>query len=160
MSAMLASPPRVSVYLYAGQVFASDAPCEIATVLGSCVSVCLVDPKRGIGGANHYLLPVPVAGAGASPRFGLAAIAQLVERMLALGSARSDLHAKVFGGASLLPGGSREEEVGNLGAQNVALARRALADASIPIAAEDVGGNRGRKVVFRTDEGVVWVRKL
>jgi chemotaxis protein CheD len=149
----------VVVHLHAGQVFASAQACTISTVLGSCVAVCLVDPVRRFGGANHYLLPMYVVGGAASPRFGNVAIEQLVDKMALLGSRKRDLQAKVFGGASTLAPGSRPEEE-SLGWQNVEVARRALATLGIPVVAEDVGGGRGRKLLFRTDEGHAWIRKL
>jgi chemotaxis protein CheD len=164
----------VVVHLYSGQVFASAHPCTISTVLGSCVAVCLLDPVRRFGAANHYLLPLHVVGGGASPRFGNVAIEQVVEKMVLLGSRKRDLQAKVFGGASTIaskgesagvlparrPIASRVPEAEGLGAQNVEVARRALAQHGIPIVAEDVGGTRGRKLLFRTDEGHAWIRKL
>jgi chemotaxis protein CheD len=140
------SDARTRVYLHAGQVFASSEPCEISTVLGSCVGVLLVDAVRKFGGASHYLLPFDGAGLSATPRFGNVAIADLVAQMLALGSRKSDLQAKVFGGASMLHG-ARPNSAG-------------LESEGIPVVAEDVGGYMGRKLVFLTDLGHVWVKTL
>lgn len=157
----LGPPPdaaRVHVYLAPGQLYASDAPCEVTTILGSCVGVLLIDGARGIGGVSHYLLPYEGRAATPSPRFGDTAIKQLIARMFALGSRRDDLVAKVFGGASMLTparGGAT-----TLGAKNVELARRLLDAESIPVVAEDVGGHAGRKLIFLTDCGQVWVKKL
>jgi chemotaxis protein CheD len=148
----------VTVYLHAGQVFASAEPCEISTILGSCVAVLLVDPVKRIGGASHYLLPFCASPERATLRFGNAAIAELLSRMLALGSRKADLCAKIFGGASTLAQG--RPGVPSLGAQNVDVARTMLGAEGIPILAQDVGGIAGRKVVFRTDEGHVWVKRL
>jgi chemotaxis protein CheD len=147
--------PHVVVHLHAGQVFASTDPCTISTVLGSCVAVCLVDAVRRAGGANHYLLPLHAVGSHASARFGNVAIDELVARMLVQGSRKRDLVAKIFGGANVL--GHKAQPLGD---ENVKVARRTLAVHDIPIVAEDVGGERGRKLLFRTDEGHAWVRKL
>ena len=38
--------------------WAVDDTRPIATLLGSCVSVCLYDPKLRFGGANHFMLPI------------------------------------------------------------------------------------------------------
>ncbi len=149
----------VVVHLHAGQFFASSQPCTISTVLGSCVAVCLFDPVRRSGGANHYLLPLHVVGGSASARFGNVAIEELVKEMLQHGSLKRDLQAKVFGGSCTMGNGVRPERE-SLGWQNVEVARRALTGHAIPIVAEDVGGPRGRKLLFRTDEGHAWVRKL
>ena len=48
----------------------------------------------------------------------------------------------------------------HLGSKNVDVARRILRDERIPIAAEDVEGTRGRKLIFQTHDGVAWVRSL
>jgi chemotaxis protein CheD len=154
-------PPReerVHVYLHPGQVFASSSPCEVTTVLGSCVSVLLFDGVRRIGGASHYLLPYEARGDASTPRFGNAAITLLLGKMMELGSRKRDLIAKVFGGASTLA--SARGQALTLGEKNVEVARRRLEQDGIPIAAQDVGGTGGRKIVFLTDEGHVWLKKL
>ncbi len=147
-----------SVYLHAGELFASSTACKVSTIVGSCVAVCLFDQSRRIGGANHYLLAESFGSAQASARFGSVAIPELVLRALALGSRKSDLSAKIFGGASMTAG--HGGGVLSLGSKNVNIARRILSAEHIPIVAEDVGGERGRKIIFHTAEGQVWVRKL
>jgi chemotaxis protein CheD len=158
-----AAPPAegdaATVYLNPGQVFASADDCTISTILGSCVAVCLFDPVRRVGGANHYLLPLHAPRENASARYGNVAIDQLVARLGALGCRPQDLVAKLFGGASLLRIETRAPRE-TLGAQNVQVARGALAALRIPVAVEDVGGERGRKLLFRPRHGDAWVRKL
>jgi len=148
---------RVQVYLHAGQLHAASVPTAITTVLGSCVSVCLYDPVTKVGGMNHFLLPLHVERE-ASPRFGTVAVPALVDAVLRAGGTRAGLVAKVFGGASVIgaigKGGRR------LGEENAALALRLLEDAGIPVLDQDVGGQRGRKLVFIVDEGTAWVRQL
>lgn len=148
---------RRATYLQPGQLIAAPEPLEISTVLGSCVAVCLWDRRRGQGGANHFLLPSH-GGAQASPRYGDVAVGQLVAALLALGSRRDDLVAKLFGGASVISAfrGVREQ----LGVRNVAVARHLLAQERVPVVAEDVGGQRGRKLIFHTDDGLARVRLI
>ena len=150
---------RTTVYLHAGELFVSIEPCEISTIVGSCVAVCILDRTLRIGGANHYLLPTVMDGANATPRFGNVAILELIARLVALGASRKDLVAKVFGGASLLPTAAGTPSQ-SLGWKNVRVARRVLAEQAIPVVAEDVGGGSGRKLVFRTDEGHVFVKRV
>jgi chemotaxis protein CheD len=147
---------RKKVYLHAGQLCAYAEPSEITTILGSCIAVCVFDPIRRAGGMNHYVLPMR-AGEHASPRFGNVAIKMLVDRLANLGSHRRDLQAKLFGGAAMV-GAARTSP--GLGDQNIALAREMLTRERIPIVAEDVGGDRGRKLLFRSDDGVALVKKL
>lgn len=43
-----------------GEYYVSRQEELIATVLGSCVSACIRDRRRGIGGMNHFMLPEPM----------------------------------------------------------------------------------------------------
>ena len=153
-----AGEPEAAVYLHPGQLFASAAPCSITTVLGSCVSVCLFDAERGVGGANHYLLPHAGTHTSDPLRFGAPAIEALLDRVVALGARRNKLAAKLFGGAHVLQAMSAERF--HLGAANVDVARAVLSAQRIPVHAEDVGGQRGRKLRFVTGDGTAWVREL
>jgi chemotaxis protein CheD len=147
---------RAQVYLHAGQLHAASAPTVITTVLGSCVAVCLYDPIAKAGGMNHFLLPLHV-DKERSPRFGTVAVPLLVESVLRAGGARGSLVAKVFGGASVIGATSRGRP---LGEENAILALRLLEEAGIPVLDQDLGGRRGRKLVFFADEGTAWVRQL
>jgi chemotaxis protein CheD len=147
---------RAHVYLHAGQLSVAAVPTAITTILGSCVAVCLFDPAARVGGMNHFLLPLHVEREK-SPRFGTVAVPQLVDEVVRAGARRDALLAKVFGGASVIGAfrGSR-----NLGEENAQLALRLLEDARIRVLDMDVGGKRGRKVIFHSDDGTAWVRQL
>ena len=146
------------IYLHPGQLAVSSESGVLTTVLGSCVSICLWDRVRRVGGMNHFLLPFRAGEAQASTRFGNVATYRLLSELAALGCEREDLRAKVFGGACVLEAFRHEEH--NLGQQNVELARRLLKEADIPVIAEDVGGRRGRRLIFNTDDGGVLSRLL
>ncbi len=148
---------RRTHYLQPGQLLACLEPTWITTILGSCVSVCLWDRHQGIGAINHYLLPHGYYDHEQSLRYGPIAIARLLESMRALGSTHGDLQAKLFGGAWILAAPRREDHIGAL---NVQVARDELRRAGVAIAAEDVGGSRGRKIVFHTESGIALVKKL
>jgi chemotaxis protein CheD len=147
---------RAQAYLHAGQLLAFSTPTAITTVLGSCVAVCLYDPAAKVGGMNHFLLPLHVER-DRSPRFGTVAVPALVEAVVRAGASPKGLVAKVFGGASVIGAMAQGRR---LGEENAALALRLLEEARIPVLDQDVGGSRGRKVVFFVDEGTAWVRQL
>lgn len=149
--------PRI--YLYPGRLFSSREPHVVTTVLGSCVAVCLWDARCRAGGMNHFLLPECPEGQEPSPRFGAEAIELLIGELLGRGCSPRDLQAKIFGGSHVLGTGAAGDR-SHLGARNVTVARRTLAEHGIPIVAADVGGTCGRKVSFRTDDGVVHVKDL
>lgn len=146
-----------SRYLYPGMVFAEPGRFSVTTLLGSCVSVCLWDPAARVGGMNHYLLPLWNGDGLMTPRYGNIAIPMLIEKLVQAGCSKTNLRAKVFGGASVLDssGGFL-----NVGERNIRYAEAALEEARIPVAGRDVGGTCGRKILFETDSGDVFVKKL
>lgn len=141
----------MQVYLAPGLMFASAEAVRVTTILGSCVAVCLWDGVARVGGINHFLLP---DGAPPSPRFGASAVPLLVTSVIEQGARRADLRARVIGGACVIDA----FRAAALGAKNVEMARGRLSAEQIPIMAEDVGGDVGRKLVFdvQTGETLVW----
>jgi chemotaxis protein CheD len=148
----------VESYLHPGELAASVQPQRITTILGSCVSVCLFDTRHGVAGLNHFLLPHAPASAASSTRYGDVAIDVLVRQLLKLGAKRDSIIAKLFGGANVLR--AFADDAHHIGVANVELARHALARHDIPVGAEDVGGIRGRKLVFSMPDGAAWVRVI
>ena len=139
-------------FLYPSTLFASKEPYVINTILGSCIAVCLFDPVLKIGGMNHYMLPNWSGNDLVSPKYGNIAIEKLIEKMLLLGSKKSNLTAKVFGGGDLI---SPEKNSLYIGDRNTKVAEIMLVEHKIPIIASSTGGNRGRKILFYTGTGEV-----
>jgi chemotaxis protein CheD len=156
-------PPSGSLkqaYLHAGHLLVSADPCRVTTVLGSCVAVGLWDPETDIGGINHFLLPQWTGSELESPRFGNVAVRALIREVIVAGAKRRSLQAKLFGGACVLRAFQGVGGGTHLGSKNVQVARQILLDEGIPIAVEDVEGQRGRKLIFQTHDGAAWVRSL
>src|SRR5579864_4447187 len=86
---------RQRAYLLPGQLHASAEPCQIKTILGSCVAICLWDKWRGAGGMNHFLLPSSREGQPASLRYADEATRVLLELLDALGCRPPSLCAKI-----------------------------------------------------------------
>ena len=86
------------------------------------------------------------------------AVALLIGQVLERGAHRGRLAAKVFGGACVLEAFRADQW--SLGARNIEIAREQLEAAAIPVVGEDVGGDRGRKVVFHVRTGAAWVRSI
>jgi chemotaxis protein CheD len=151
-------PAGATTFVHTGEVTVASSSALMSTVLGSCVSVCLWDPTTGAGGMNHFLLPDQVSNGLSTTRYGNVAMTTLLSKLDRIGTPATGLQAKIFGGASVLDNGVAPREA--LGGRNIELARVLLRLAGIPIVAEDVGGTRGRKLIFRTGDGAAWVRKL
>ncbi len=69
-------------YLYPGKLFSSKQPHIVDTILGSCVAVFLWDPVLQFGSINHYMLPHANSEGPSSFKYGDAAIAELITRMI------------------------------------------------------------------------------
>jgi chemotaxis protein CheD len=129
--------------------------------LGSCVAIVLYDAEARVGGLAHVLLPDPgMSRLHENPaRFPETAVPALLDGMRALGAETRRVTARLVGGASmfssLLPRGAP-----TIGGRNVDSARKALREAGITIAGEDVGLEHGRSVYLRLDDGQVEVRSL
>ena len=84
-------------FLLPGQLRVAAAPARFSTILGSCVTLCLWDSRRKIGGMNHVMLPNAPADAANRHRYANFANPALLEQMIAAGSTLSDLTARVYG---------------------------------------------------------------
>ncbi len=126
--------------------------------LGSCLAVVLYDPGTEVGGLAHVMLPSgdDVDGADRKPgKYADTAIRALLRRMVERGANYVDVEAKLTGGSDMFEFDSFGESVGR---RNVDAARAELEKLGVPIAAEDVGGSRGRTVEFTPATGAVTVR--
>jgi chemotaxis protein CheD len=148
-----------AVYLHPAQMHVATAPCAIKTLLGSCVAVCLWDAEAKVGGVVHYLLPRGRHSRGETGRYGSLAIPALVKAVCALGGQPASLKAKIFGGAKVLAALANASGA-SLGDSNAAVAWEILAVERIPVIASDVGGDRGRRVLFHIEDGSAWVWRL
>ena len=151
--------PRSSVkenfFLEPGHIYFSREPVVISTVLGTCVSVCLWDKEKNYGGMNHFFYPYEDRASMTTTVFGNVATFLLVKMFRKGGSKIEDIEAQIFGGAH--PEASIQLEIGR---ENVIQAKKVLKERKIKIVSEDVGGDRGRKIIFDTLAGHVAVVKV
>jgi chemotaxis protein CheD len=150
--------PIIKYYLNQGMIFVSSRECNITTVLGSCISVCLWDRYSATGGMNHYMLPLWNGEGLPSAKYGNIAISKLIEKMIASGCERGNMRAKVFGGAEMLSIAKNGEM--SVGTQNIILAEDILNREGIRIISSDVGGNYGRRIQFNTMTGIVLLKRF
>jgi chemotaxis protein CheD len=141
-------------FLYPGQMFVSRDPVTITTILGSCAALCLWDSRKKIGGMNHYLLPDGSDNGPNKFRYGNVANPALLNELLAMGCDLKNLQAKVYGGSSAFSANPLD----SVGTRNVQLAEEFLQKNGIRLIAKDVSGKHGRKLIFRTEDGVTLIR--
>jgi chemotaxis protein CheD len=82
----------------------------------------------------------------------------LLEKLLTLGCRPKNLRAKLFGGSLMFQ--NQDRYAASLGAKNVAAALCLMKNAGISVAAQETGGTQGRKIVFNTDDGAAWSRRV
>jgi chemotaxis protein CheD len=135
----------------------------LITVVGSCVTACIRDAIYGIGGMNHFMLPVQtVISSGqwertqvsAANRYGNVAMERLINEILKYGGKRYNLEIKLFGGGRILP------NMANIGQQNINFIKNYIQLESLSLLAEDLGDIYPRKIMFYPQSGRVRVKKL
>jgi chemotaxis protein CheD len=129
--------------------------------LGSCVAIMLHDAQARAGAMAHILLPSRSLAHDASnpAKFPETAVPLLIERLRTLGADPRRLTAKLAGGASMFSQLMTPGTI-QMGERNIVAARNALRAASIPVAGEAVGGERGRSVRFHVSDGRVEIRSV
>ena len=146
------------VKIFTGDWYVSRKPGEMcATILGSCVSVCIRDPIAGVGGMNHFLLPGDDnanSKVSDSARYGVYAMESLINGILKAGERKDRFELKAFGGGNVLNTSSR------IGSRNAQFIRNFLFIEGLPIVAEDLEGDLPRRVHYYPDTGKVMVRQL
>ena len=145
-----------------GEYFATDKNMVLVTVLGSCVTACLRDPRAGVGGMNHFMLPRserdsdPTNPVSMSARYGTFAMEILINQLQKMGARRENMEAKVFGGGNVLRGFT----VNSIGEANANFVIEYLHNEGIKIIAEDLLGVHPRKLYFFPGTGKVLVKKI
>lgn len=139
-----------------GQYYVTDRSDQmISTVLGSCVAACIRDPKIGVGGLNHFMLPGGEVGAdGVAARYGVYAMEHLINDIIRRGGDKRRLEVKLFGGGKIMRG------LNDIGAKNITFVQDFLEVEGYMVAAADLGDSFSRKVNYFPTTGQVLVKRL
>lgn len=132
------------------------------TGLGSCVGLTLFDPKTHIAGMAHIMLPssdIAREGSLNLAKYSDTAIPELLRVMMDAGASRTRLIAKMAGGAQMFAF-SNGNDMMRIGPRNVETSKQILEKLGIPIVAEDTGGNYGRTIELRCDDGMLNIRSV
>jgi len=125
--------------------------------IGSCIAIGIYDPGSRVAGMAHLVLPESIEGRenGKSARFVDTGIPLLVQEMEALGASRAGMVVKIAGGAHMIAAVQMDGE--SIGDRNTVSVRQTVSALGLTIAAEDVGGTRGRTVRLFADSGLLVV---
>ena len=143
-------------HLEPGGLFTCGEPAMVSAVLGTCVAVCLHDRRLKIGGMNHFLYPkTKFFGPSGGSQYADVSIPALIQRLRRQGCRLEDMEAQIFGGGEA-PGILGSDKTGS---RNVRMARRLLKKNGIRVVSEDVGGLKGRRLLFHTGTNEALVMK-
>jgi len=154
-----------TVKVLPGEFYVSMQHEIVSTVLGSCVSACIFDARRRIGGMNHFMLPSSGGGSqdgsdgwssvvGRAARYGNDAMEQLINAILRVGGQREDLEVKIFGGGRVLA------QMTDVGRRNIEFVQRYIETERLRLTASDLGDVYPRQLQFFPVTGRVRVRQL
>lgn len=132
----------------------AKCPDKLRTVLGSCVGVAIFDRISKVGGIAHVMLPDSSIGRGDKGKFADTAVDALVEDIARAGGQLKRLVAKISGGASMF--GANVDK--GIGERNIVAVKDRLKMHTIRLAAEDVGGTKGRRMILDPASGEVTVQ--
>ncbi len=147
--------------LLPGEYYVTINSEGVYTTLGSCISACIRDRVSGVGGMNHFMLPISDDPSGwkstslsASTRYGNFAMEHLINVILKNGGQRQNLEVKLFGGGRIL------ENMTDVGLRNIEFVHDYLKVEGLKVVAEDVGETFPRMVVYFPNTGKVQVKRL
>lgn len=129
--------------------------------LGSCVGIALYDAVSKVGGLAHIMLPDSTQARSAEnpAKFADTALPLMLSEMLKLGATKSRVIAKIAGGAQMFTF-ANATDIMRVGERNAEAVRLILKKIDIRIIADDTGGNYGRTVELKLENGIYRVKTI
>ncbi len=142
-----------------GEFYVTNTNERIETILGSCISACVRDPVSGVGGMNHFMLPMDKNSAGNAElsdanRYGNYAMENLVNALLKQGAKRERLEFKIFGGGRIMSSQT------NIGWYNIGFVFDYVYTEGYKVVSQDIGDIFPRKILYYPNSGRARVKRL
>jgi chemotaxis protein CheD len=141
------------------EMIVSKNPGDIIVThaLGSCIGLAIHDPVAQVGGLLHYMLPLSKIDSDKKDNnpymFGDTGIPALFNEAYKLGAKKESITVVMAGGADIL----ENCNYFNIGARNIAIARKMFWKNGIMITAEDTGGSKPRTLYLEIGTGKTWL---
>ena len=130
----------------------------ITYALGSCIGICLYDPKLKLAALVHIMLPLNMEAGRKNPlKYADTGIRETLKAMQAKGAMKSRITAKGAGGAKMFEVAGKGA-LGNIGQRNIESVHTILKMEGIHLVAEDVGGGVARTLTFDAATGMATVQ--
>ncbi|MFK7996321.1 MAG: chemotaxis protein CheD [Granulosicoccus sp.] len=159
------------INVHIGEVKTGSGEQQLHTILGSCIGIALLWPKRGVYGLAHCLLPnapekiiLEMTSGKRRKKQEVYAGRYVDQAIESLTQAMSitnyrDIRAVVAGGANMtLPNANEPEK--QIGRQNAISALQCLDERKIIVVHQDTGGHEGRKMSIKCDSGFYEVKAI
>jgi len=127
--------------------------------LGSCVGIVLYDIITKTSGLAHVMLPdsKKISFGGKPGKYADIAIDNMLAKMLEMGCIKTNIIAKMAGGACMFTGPSISDFM-NIGLRNVTAIKEVLKASKISLYSEECGGTHGRTIEFHSDTGKLVIK--
>jgi chemotaxis protein CheD len=140
-----------SFELMPGDVALGRSGDQLKTLLGSCVSVILTDPRRTVGVMCHIVhAGPPNAQNKSNTAYASVAMAEMTRHLYAIGFSPRSCEAYVYGGGNMFPKLVTHHHVG---LNNIDWVLGYLEHHKIPVLKEDLGGQGYRKLTWTVGQG-------
>jgi putative nucleotidyltransferase with HDIG domain len=134
---------RLSKYhVAAGTYFIGQRqPMLLQAFLGTCVGLCLYDPKNRVGGILHLLLPEPVnpMSVDQPDKYAATGVPRFIEAICKAGADKAELRAGVAGGALVGPLNKQDIDL-DIGGRTAERVLSILAAEGIAVERSETGG--------------------
>jgi chemotaxis protein CheD len=129
-----------------GEYVVIEGSTKISTLgLGSCIGTVIYDEIQKISGMSHIMLPLRMNEKDKIGKYADTALPAMIMEMLQKGALRQRMKAKIAGGASLF---DFKDDHLKIGDRNTEAVEQVLSQQNIRIIGKDVGGDRGRTIIF------------
>jgi chemotaxis protein CheD len=141
----------------------SKHPATLITLgLGSCIGLVIYDQISRTAGMVHIMLPDSrdVKNNPKPGKFADTAVPLLLDELQKLGVNKSQLRAKMAGGAQMFSMPGKDSAIFSVGTRNVEATLKFLTSEGVKLVASDTGGSKGRSVEFNTETMKFTVKTL
>ncbi len=150
------------IHIRQGEMIFGETSMRVHTVLGSCIAITMYHRETKCFAMCHAMLPESSCSPKNVHYNPYNYVDTVTEVMMArfrdAGIFPHELEIKYFGGADMFEGSFRSEKT--VGKKNIETVRQVMTMYNVTVLSSDVGGIRGRKIVFDTTTGDVFVKKL
>lgn len=155
-----------AIYLRPGEWLFGENLGFIKTILGSCVAVTMYHRFTGPAAICHAVLPACKESESCRSyckrhsRYAGCIIPRMAQMFFEKGMKARDIEVKLFGGSDILKTNAGPVDLPGVGKRNIEQARKWIENERLTLKISDVGGIKGRSLLFDTRTGDVLVRRL